>query len=126
MAHPPKKILMCSCEDTMRLDPAAVERSCGDSEIKTFRHLCRAEIDRFREAAKAEGPLTVACTQEAPLFGNEAGERPEAIEFVNIRETAGWSKQGANAGPKMAALLTAAARPRSRPASSWQIISTSP
>jgi ferredoxin len=111
MAHPPKKILMCSCEDTMRLDPAAVERGCRNSEIKTFRHLCRAEIDRFREAAKAEGPLTVACTQEAPLFGNEAGERPEAIEFVNIRETAGWSKQGANAGPKMAALLAAAAEP---------------
>jgi ferredoxin len=111
MAHPPKKILMCSCEDTMRLDPAAVQRGCGNSEIKTFRHLCRAEIDRFREAAKAEGPLTVACTQEAPLFGNEAGERPEAIEFVNIRETAGWSKQGASAGPKMAALLAAAAEP---------------
>jgi ferredoxin len=111
MAHPPKKILMCSCEDTMRLDPAAVERGCRNSEIKTFRHLCRAEIDRFREATKAEGPLTVACTQEAPLFGNEAGERPEAIEFVNIRETAGWSKQGANAGPKMAALLAAAAEP---------------
>jgi ferredoxin len=111
MAHPPKKILMCSCEDTMRLDPAAVQRGCANSEIKTFRHLCRAEIDRFREAAKAEGPLTVACTQEAPLFGNEAGERPEAIEFVNIRETAGWSKQGASAGPKMAALLAAAAEP---------------
>jgi ferredoxin len=111
MAHPPKKILMCSCEDTMRLDPAAVERGCHNSEIKTFRHLCRAEIDRFREAAKAEGPLTVACTQEAPLFGNEAGERPEAIAFVNIRETAGWSKQGANSGPKMAALLAAAAEP---------------
>jgi ferredoxin len=111
MARPPKKILLCSCEDTMRLDPAAVERGCGNSEIKTFRHLCRAEIDRFREAAKAEGALTVACTQEAPLFGNEAGERPDAIEFVNIRETAGWSKQGANAGPKMAALLAAAAEP---------------
>ncbi len=103
--------MMCSCEDTMRLDTGAVERGCRGSEIKTFRHLCRAEIDRFRDAANAEGPLTVACTQEAPLFGNEAGERPDAIEFVNIRETAGWSKQGADAGPKMAALLAAAAEP---------------
>jgi len=102
---------MCSCEDTMRLDAGAVERGCRGSETKTFRHLCRAEIDRFRDAAGAEGPLTVACTQEAPLFGNEAGERTEAIEFVNIRETAGWSKQGADAGPKMAALLAAAAEP---------------
>ncbi|MGQ0685746.1 4Fe-4S binding protein [Bradyrhizobium sp.] len=95
----------------MRLDRGAVERGCRGSEIKTFRHLCRAEIGRFRDAAGAEGPLTVACTQEAPLFGNEAGDRAEAIEFVNVRETAGWSKQGADAGPKMAALLAAAAEP---------------
>ncbi|MFX5858523.1 hypothetical protein ABTE63_19415, partial [Acinetobacter baumannii] len=62
MAHPPTKILLCSCEDTMRLDTAAVERGCRGSEIRTFRHLCRAEIDRFRDAAQTEGPLTVACT----------------------------------------------------------------
>src|SRR5689334_3870086 len=102
MAHPPHKILMCSCEDTMRLDAATVQRGCRSGEISTYSHLCRAEIDRFRDAANAEGPLTVACTQEAPLFGNEAGERPDAITFVNIRETAGWSKQGGNAAPKMA------------------------
>ena len=111
MAHPPTKILLCSCEDTMRLDTAAVERGCRGSEIRTFRHLCRAEIDRFRDAAQTEGPLTVACTQEAPLFRNEAGERSGGIEFVNVREAAGWSKQGASAGPKMAALLAAAAEP---------------
>lgn len=111
MAHPPHKILMCSCEDTMRLDAATVQRGCRSGEISTFRHLCRAEIDRFRDASNAEGPLTVACTQEAPLFGNEAGERADAIKFVNIRETAGWSKQGGNAAPKMAALLAAAAEP---------------
>jgi len=109
MARPPNKILMCSCEDTMRLDTAAVERGCRNSEITSFRHLCRAEIEGFRDAAKVEGSLTVACTQEAPLFSDEAGERPDGIEFVNIRETAGWSKQGASAGPKMAALLAAAA-----------------
>ncbi len=111
MAHPPQKILMCSCEDTMRLDAAAIERGCRNSEIKSFRHLCRAEIERFRNAAQAEGPLTVACTQEAPLFGIEAGERTDQIQFVNVRETAGWSKQGAAAGPKMAALLAAAGEP---------------
>ena len=99
---------MCSCEDTMRLDAAAIERGCRNSEIKSFRHLCRAEIERFRNAAQADGPLTVACTQEAPLFGNEAGERADPIQFVNVRETAGWSKQGAGAGPKMAALLAVA------------------
>ena len=34
-----------------------------------------------------------------------------AIDFVNLRETAGWSTEGAQAGPKMAGLLAAAAEP---------------
>jgi ferredoxin len=95
----------------MRLDAAAAKRGCRNSEIATFRQLCRAEIDQFRNAAKAERSLTVGCTQEAPLFLGEAGERPERIDFVNLRETAGWSTEGAQAGPKMAALLAAAGEP---------------
>src|SRR6188508_3044746 len=109
MAHPPKKLLMCSCEDTMRLDPAAVERGCRSGEIATFRHMCGAELDKFRGIAGQAGPLVVGCTQEAALLSNEAGERADSIEFVNLRETAGWSKQGGESGPKMAALLAAAA-----------------
>jgi len=106
MADKPK-ILICSCEDTMRLDADAV-RSCGT--VMTARHLCRAEIDRFR--AEAGGPLIVGCTQEAPLFSEVAAERENAaLTFVNLRETAGWSSEGAAAGPKMAALIAAAAEP---------------
>src|SRR5215472_10146594 len=108
MPEPPKTILICSCEDTMRLDTAAVRRGCPKSEISKFRQLCRAELDRFRHAAKAEGPLLVGCTQEAPLFGEEAKARSGKMDFVNLRETAGWSAEGARAGPKMAALLAAA------------------
>ena len=33
------------------------------------------------------------------------------MSFVNIREHAGWSADGAKAAPKMAALLAAAAEP---------------
>ena len=92
----------------MRLDTTAVRRGCSKSEIAEFRQLCRAELDHFRNAAKAEGPLIVGCTQEAPLFGDEAKGRSEKMEFVNLRETAGWSVDGTKAGPKMAALLAAA------------------
>ena len=107
MAEKPK-ILICSCEDTMRLDADAV-RNCGD--VTTARHLCRAELDKFRAAAHE--PLIVGCTQEAPLFSEVAaeGEQPSALTFVNLRETAGWSDQGDRAGPKMAALIAAAAEP---------------
>src|SRR5215467_3757528 len=112
MAQPPKTILICSCEDTMHLDTAAVKRGCDKSAIATFRQLCRAELDQFRHAIKAEGSLVVGCTQEAPLFTGEAGERSGGIDFVNLRETAGWSSEASGAGPKMAALLAAAAEPK--------------
>jgi ferredoxin len=95
----------------MHLDTAAVKRGCDKSAIATFRQLCRAELDQFRHASKAEGSLVVGCTQEAPLFTGEAGERSGGIDFVNLRETAGWSSEASGAGPKMAALLAAVAEP---------------
>lgn len=109
LEQPAKTILICSCEDTMRLDVAAIKRGCGNGDIKSFRHLCGAELGHFRAGAKAESPLTVACTYQQSLFAEEAGERSAPITFVNIRETAGWSTEGAQAGPKMAALLAASA-----------------
>jgi ferredoxin len=111
LAQPPKTILICSCEDTMRLDMTALRRGCCNSEITAFRNLCGTELDSFRNAARAEGSLTVACTQQTALFAEEAGERAEPISFVNVRESAGWSTEGDRAGPKMAALLAAASVP---------------
>jgi len=111
MAQPPKRILVCSCEDTMRLDMVGIRHGCHNCDVTTFRQLCGAELDRFREASDTKGDLTVACTQQAPLFTDEAGARPGRIDFVNLRETAGWSSDGTDAGPKMAALLAATSVP---------------
>jgi ferredoxin len=104
-------LLLCSCEDTMPLPGEAARKACRGTSVLTARELCRAELDRFRTAAAAGQPLTVGCTQEAPLFAEAAGERAGDIAFVNIRETAGWSTDAAAAGPKMAALIAAAAEP---------------
>src|SRR5258708_2779332 len=111
MAERPK-ILICSCEDTMPLDADAVRRGCR-AHVTTAHHLCRAEIERFRAAAAEGEPLIVGCTQEAPLFAEVAAEQPSsaALTFVNVRETAGWAADAAAAGPKMAALIAAAAEP---------------
>jgi ferredoxin len=95
----------------MRLGTASIRRGCRNSEIAEFRQLCRAEFGHFRNAAMAEGPLIVGCTQEAPLFGDEAKGRSRKLDFVNLRETAGWSVEGTEAGPKMAALLAAVSEP---------------
>ena len=110
MAEGLRNILICSCDDTMPLDERAVKRACRGAEVIGAHQLCRLELETFRKAAAAGGPLTVACTQEAPLFSEVADEGAD-IRFVNIRETAGWSKDAKAAGPKMAALIAAAAEP---------------
>ena len=113
MADRPQNILICSCEDTMPLDADAVRRGCGGAKVTTANHLCRTQIERFQSAIEDGDPLIVGCTQEAPLFSEIAAELENAapVSFVNVREAAGWSDQGAKAGPKMAALIVAAAEP---------------
>src|SRR5579859_2502919 len=108
-----ENILLCSCQDTMPLDVDAVRRSCSGATVTTAHELCRAELERFQAIARDAAPLTVGCTQEAPLFSAAATEagRTAPVNFANIRETAGWSYDAAAAGPKTAALIAAAAEP---------------
>src|SRR5262245_49622115 len=109
MAERPPRILICSCEDTMPLDAAAIKRGCCGADVSSANQPALAELVKFRAATAGVAPLLVGCTQEAPLFSELAGEAE--IKFANIRETAGWSKDAAAAGPKMAALLAVAAEP---------------
>jgi ferredoxin len=103
--------LICSCEDTMPLDAGAFERGCWGTDIVSGRQLCRAELERVRALVASGEPITIACTQEAPLFREVAADRGVDLSFANIRENAGWSVEAAKAGPKMAALVAAAAVP---------------
>jgi hypothetical protein len=92
----------------MPLDAAAIGRGCT-SDITQANQLCGLDLDRFKEALADGAPITVACTQEAPLFQEVAENSPQTqLTFVNIRETGGWSKDAAAAGPKTAALIAAA------------------
>ncbi|MBO6562186.1 MAG: 4Fe-4S binding protein [Nisaea sp.] len=112
MATDNGRLLMCNCNGSMPLD-ASVAALSKDGETP-FIHsaLCRAQLGNFRDAAAAGGPLTVCCTQEAPLFTEVAAEQngeEETLSFVNIRERAGWSEEPTKAGPKIAALIAEAA-----------------
>jgi len=113
MADQGRKILACSCDDSMALDGEALRRACRGAEVQTARQLCRAEAERFRTIAAGGGSVTVTCTQEAPLFSEIAEEAGgnTSLTFVNIREHAGWSAEGGQATPKIAALLAATAEP---------------
>jgi len=101
-------LLICSCEKTMPLDVPAINRGCA-GKITQANQLCGLELDRFKQALGDGAPITVACTQEAPLFREVAEDFPQAqLTFANIREAGGWSDDAAAAGPKAAALIAAA------------------
>ncbi|MCV2366842.1 4Fe-4S binding protein [Roseateles oligotrophus] len=96
------------------------EAGAGLETVHTL--LCRREAGSFQRAAKSGDDLLVACTQESRLFlqlseqtegALPLGERP--IRFVNIRETGGWSKDGDQATPKIAAMLALAQLPDAAP-----------
>jgi len=120
------KTLICDCNKTMPLDPAALAKALGPDAsdgLQTLHStLCRREAGAFQRMAKSGDDLVVACTQESRLFlelnaetegAPSVEERP--IRFVNIRETGGWSRDGRQATPKIAALLAAAQLPEPEP-----------
>ena len=82
---------VCSCEDSMVLDGRALARGCAarGTELRTAEQLCRSQLDRFLAAIGTGRPVTVGCTQEAPLFAEEAAAAGAAapLAFVNLRET---------------------------------------
>src|ERR1700751_4494003 len=98
----PRSILVCSCEDPIPLDAQALHQSCRGGHLVTGRQFCRAELGKFRELVATGAAVTMGCTQESPLFREAVGDDAN-VTFVNLRETAGWSKDAANAGPKIAA-----------------------
>src|SRR5688572_24125844 len=109
-----KDKLICNCNRTMPLDGKALARALKSGTAVTVNtELCRRHVSAFEAAVKNGNDLVVACTQEAPLFSELHGAlKGEAgIQFVNIRETAGWSAEGAAATPKIAALLALADLP---------------
>ncbi|MBL8385523.1 MAG: 4Fe-4S binding protein [Burkholderiales bacterium] len=122
-ATPLSRCLVCNCNRTMPLDGGSLAEAAGATgALAIHRQLCGAELPAFEAAlAGAAGeaePLTVACTQEAALFGEVAAGSAHAqvpLRFVNIRETGGWSSQAAQATPKIAALLAAARLPEPAP-----------
>jgi ferredoxin len=109
--------LICNCNQTLPLQTRPLGQILGE-DLKEHTTLCRREAGEFQRAAREAGTLVVACTQEQRLFAELAEQTEGAlatIRFVNIRETAGWSSQGQQATPKMAALLAAARLPEPEP-----------
>ncbi len=106
------KLLLCDCGGSQTLDADGIATATGLACSKLHTALCTRELD-LAAAALADGDAIVACGQEAPVFEALAEEiGAPAPPCVDIRDRAGWSDEGAQATPKIAALLAAATLPR--------------
>ncbi|MFZ5556952.1 MAG: 4Fe-4S binding protein [Pseudomonadota bacterium] len=113
-----KTIQVCDCNRTMALDGGVLAKALQlDMSLPVRHELCRRQLGEFEAALRAGDDVLVGCTQEAALFSevrdSVAADVP--VRFVNIREMAGWSREGANANPKIAALIAAARLPEPEP-----------
>ncbi len=101
----------------MPLQPQALGEALHEN-LTLHSALCRRQVGAFQKAILSGDDVMVACTQEKRLFA-EIGQQTEGassvIRFVNIRETGGWSKDAAQASPKIAALLAVAHLPEAEP-----------
>src|SRR5690349_11025082 len=80
MSDAKSRVLICSCEKSMSLDPQAVGRACA-AHVTHANQLCGAELDFVKTALAGSERITITCTQEAPLFSEIAEDlgKPEPI-----------------------------------------------
>ncbi len=106
----------------MPLKPQALGAALNE-ELRLHTALCRREAGALEQALGTGEPVVVACTQERRLFSElaeQVGGAKDAgaaapLRFVNIREMGGWSRDAAQASPKLAALLALAHLPDPEP-----------
>ncbi|TAK43873.1 MAG: 4Fe-4S dicluster domain-containing protein [Betaproteobacteria bacterium] len=117
MALQDRTLKLCSCNGTIPLDAKRLADALKTGgPLKVHTALCRKEAGAF-QTALSDPDVVVACTQEATLFAElaEAADSRARLTFANIRELAGWSAEGKDATPKIAAVLAAAALPEPEP-----------
>ncbi|MBT4967249.1 MAG: 4Fe-4S binding protein [Alphaproteobacteria bacterium] len=105
-----RRILLCSCNNSMHIDHTLIADSLDREIPEAATDLCRSGLARAEKALAGDAPVLIACTQEAAVFLETAEEtgHDADLQFLNIREKAGWSRGQAPATAKMAALLAEA------------------
>ncbi|MCR9156744.1 MAG: 4Fe-4S binding protein [Rhodobacteraceae bacterium] len=103
------RLLLCDCLGSQTVDASAIGEVTSLDPSKVYTNLCGTQTESAAKAIEA-GDVMIACMQESAFFEMLAEELGvDAPGFVDIRDRAGWSDQGAKAGPKQAALAAEAA-----------------
>ncbi len=105
-------LFICNCEKTMDIDGKKISNSCGlKNEVNIYNSLCKNELDTFSNLTRnsENKEFLICCTQEKEVL-NQTNPNPEEkiFNFLNIRETAGWSKDSKNSSAKISALIKSA------------------
>jgi len=106
------KLLLCNCAGTQNLDAEEIASACNIGCSKVHTALCTTELEAAASLMQ-ESDTVIACGQEQEVFQALAEELNVDIPgFVDLRDRAGWSDQGNDATPKMAALAAEALLPQ--------------
>jgi ferredoxin len=106
------KLLLCNCAGTQNIDAEKIESACAVQCSKVHTALCTSELEVAAKLLK-DGNTVIACGQEQDVFRAIAEEvNSQEPGFVDLRDRAGWSDQGVDAAPKMAALAAEAMLPQ--------------
>ncbi|WP_037307326.1 4Fe-4S binding protein [Ruegeria halocynthiae] len=106
------KLLLCDCAGTQDVDAEKIACASGSACSRVHTALCTRELDAATSLMQ-DGDTVIACGQEQDVFRTLADElNIESPGFVDLRDRAGWSEQGQDATPKMAALTAEALLPQ--------------
>ncbi len=98
-------LILCDCSGSQKLDRKLLENASGLICSRVHTALCTRELGDAAALIKG-GNATVACLQERQIFEELAEElEVESPDFVDLRDRAGWSENGDQSTPKMAALI---------------------
>ena len=95
----------------MKIDGDGLSKACSsDTVCNVYNNLCGSELnvvlDQLKETQNSNKNLLIACTQEQKTFDELAEENNfESPKTFNIRELAGWSKEGEKSTPKISSLI---------------------
>lgn len=119
------RFALCDCNGTAVLDVQALGKTLDGADIVAGRALCRQKDARLEGLLQGTASLVIGCTQEAPLFAElaDAANFSAPLNFVNLRELAGWSSEASHATPKMAALLAQASLPAPASVAAVELVS---
>ena len=105
------KLVVCDCGGSQAPDLAAIEAGAGVTCSRLYSGLCGAQAEQAAQEMQG-AEVIIACQQETAFF-QDLAEETGAMQpgFVDLRDRAGWSDEGAGSGAKMAALVAEALVP---------------